>query len=119
MHQQLGTRSLTTGCAKILSHSKSHHPKAHVSKKATAAQSARNEAMAARSLMRKLDLRKAIVTLIGNAIKKLHRTQHEEKPCSFHIKCQSVYAGITSSLVLNESTGWQKRHWRDMSQFWV
>jgi hypothetical protein len=39
--------------------------------------------MAARSLKKKLDLRKAVLTSMGNAIKQLHRTQHEMKP-SFH-----------------------------------
>jgi hypothetical protein len=39
--------------------------------------------MAARSLTKKWDLRKAVLASMGNAIKQLHRTQHKEKP-SFH-----------------------------------
>jgi len=39
--------------------------------------------MAARSLKKKWDLRKAVLASMGNAIKQLHRTQHKEKP-SFH-----------------------------------
>ena len=58
-----------------MSRTKSHHQKARVSKKAIAAQSARNEAMATRSLKRKLDLQKAVVTSIGNAIKKLQASR--------------------------------------------
>ena len=62
---------------------KGHHPKARVSKKSSATQRARNEAMATRSTKKKLDLRKAVLTSMSNAIKQLHRTQHEKKP-SFH-----------------------------------
>ena len=82
IHQQSDTRSHPSHCTKA-PQPKACRPKARVSKKSSATQRARHEAMAARSLKKKLDLRKAVLTSMGNAIKQLHRTQHEEKP-SFH-----------------------------------
>jgi hypothetical protein len=84
---------------KARSHSKGHRPKARVSKKSTATQRARNEAMAARSLKKKLDLRKAVLTSMGNAIKQLHCTQHEKNSCLF-----------TESALLMRWTGRQNAH---------
>ena len=82
IHQQSDTTSDRSRYTKA-PQPKACRPKARVSKKSSATQRARHEAMAARSLKKKLDLRKAVLTSMGNAIKQLHRTQDEEKP-SFH-----------------------------------
>jgi hypothetical protein len=82
IHQQSATRSDCSHCTKA-HQSKACRLKARVSKKSSATQRARNKAMATRSLKKKLDLRKAVLTSMGNAIKQLHRTQHKKKP-SFH-----------------------------------
>jgi hypothetical protein len=50
--------------------------------KTSTTQQARMDAMAARSLKKKRDLKNAISSLISNAIKCLHRTEH--KKTSFH-----------------------------------
>jgi hypothetical protein len=84
MHQiPRGESAIINHNQKARSCSKGHPPKAPVSKKSTATQRAHNKAMAARSLKKKLDLQKAVLTSMGNAIKQLYRTQHEKKP-SFH-----------------------------------
>ena len=63
--------------------SKKKKPRKEISKKTTAAEKARHDAMAARSLHKLRHLRNAIITSIGNAIKMLHRTKDNENP-SFH-----------------------------------
>lgn len=62
--------------------SKCHH-KSSKSKKTSITQQARMNAIAAKSLKKKKDLRNAIISSIRNAIKFLHRTGHDKKT-SFH-----------------------------------
>ena len=58
------------------------HSRKEIIKKTTAAEKARYDTMAARSLQKKRNLRNAIITSIDNAIKMLHRTKDKEKPSS-------------------------------------
>ena len=78
IHQQPDTRSHPSHCTKA-PQPKARRPKERVSKKSTATQQARHEAMAARSLKKKWDLRKAVLASMGNAIKQLssYPTQRE------------------------------------------
>ncbi|KAL3788976.1 hypothetical protein ACHAWO_001693 [Cyclotella atomus] len=63
----------------VYSHMRSENKKIQ---KTSTTQQARMDAMAARSLKKKRDLKNAISSLINNAIKCLHRTEH--KKTSFH-----------------------------------
>lgn len=58
------------------------HNRKEIINKTTAAEKARYDAMAERSLQKKRNLRNAIIASIDNAIKMLHRTKDKEKPSS-------------------------------------